>query len=175
MFGKTREFSETENRDQVASVDADAFFGDEAAAEEAAKTADLADRVHQVEAQINSQFTSMAAYAQIAQEQIELARAESMNANERTERRVIELIERERADRIESTTGQTASTGWAAPDVNARLDALERAVGDIQHGLNECLERQKSLAEAITTLFEPKSATLPPPSTDGPIDELALS
>ena len=79
------------------------FFGDEAAAAEAAEIDALRERVVQVESQINSQFTSLATYAQIAQEQVELARAEARAATERSEKRVIELVERERADRITST------------------------------------------------------------------------
>ena len=35
-----------------------------------------------------------------------------------------------------------------------RLDALDVAVGEIRSGLADCLQRQKELAEAITTMFE---------------------
>ena len=92
MFGKTRDINDTDTLDSSAI---DEFFGDEAAAATSAEIHDLRDRVEQVESQINSQFTSLATYAQIAQEQVELARAEARAATERSEQRVTSLIERE--------------------------------------------------------------------------------
>ncbi len=183
MFGKTKELSELDANDELTP---EAFFGDEEAAAEAAKVDDLAGRVRQVEAQINSQFTSMAAYAQIAQEQVELARSESAMAINRSESRMVELIERERHDRLDSsrsTAEPGQGHGWGSPDVEARLTNLEAAVAEIRQGLSECLARQKALADAITALFEPvanpqASDTLPPPipaDDDGPIDELSLA
>ncbi|BAN00507.1 hypothetical protein [Ilumatobacter coccineus] len=198
MFGKTRDIDEIDN-----DLGVEQFFGDEAAAAEVVRVDDLHHRVTQVEQQISSQFTSMAAYAQIAQEQIETARSEAKHATERTERRMTELIERERADRIEAsgTAAPAAGSAWTAPDVAARLDTLERSVAEIKHGLNECLARQKALADAITALFEPQTnaghaaesgthadatldgatddsapgdAILPPPASNEPIGGLSI-
>src|SRR6056297_1421924 len=160
MFGKTRE---TNEMDKLHDGD---FFGDEAAAAEAASVDQLRDRVEAVEAQINSQFTSLATYAQIAQEQVELARAEARSHTECAEQRVTSLIERERADRVQSITGEAPA--GSAPDVTARLDALEHSVALLRRGLDECLARQKQLADAITTLFDRDASgggeTLPPPA-----------
>lgn len=169
MFGKTKEVNDR----SLDSPTIDDFFGDEEAADQGAQIEDLRDRVKQVEGQINSQFTSMAAYAQIAQEQIELARAESKAETERAESRTTQLIERERADRLGSAMSGGHSTGVSS-DVEARLNALEDAVDTIKVGINDCLSRQKALADAITALFEPKQATLPPPVADGPIGGLAM-
>lgn len=182
MFGKTKELNEID----ISDLDAEGFFGDEAAAAETAQIDHIEARVRQVESQINSQFTSMAAYAQIAQEQVELARSEASMAVNRSERRVVELIERERNDRINGQsvgTGEPGADGWSSPAVQARLATLESSVAEIRHGLSECLARQKALADAITALFEPVAhphevSTLPPPSApiddDGPIDGLSL-
>ncbi len=169
MFGKTKD-----------AIDDDftGIFGDEEAADNEAQFDQLRERVQHVEGQIHSQFTSMAAYAQIAQEQIELTRAESRAENEQSERRVTQLIERERAERLGMPTpGHDPGT---SSDVDARLDSLEVAVEAIKVGLSDCLSRQKALADAITALFQPAdaspvSATLPPPSIDGPIGDLSLA
>lgn len=183
MFGKIKDTDDTDT-----DLTVEQFFGDEAAAAETVRVDELHHRITQVEAQISSQFTSMAAYAQIAQEQIETARSEAKHATERTERRVTELIERERADRIEALHGQTGVSGWTAPEVESRLDQLELAVHQIQHGLNECLARQKALADAITALFEPQRQAapapapvaqsaggfFPPPATSAPISDLSM-
>jgi|GEM_PF-1543509 len=153
MFGKTKESTDTDT-----SVDTDVaigeFFGDEAAVAEEVRMNDLFQRVSGVEQQINSQFTSMAAYAQIAQEQIEMVRSEAQHANERSEQRVIGLIERERDDRL--------GVDGATPDVTSRLDSLERQVGEIRDSLQQCLSNQKALADAITDLFT-QPTTIPAP------------
>jgi hypothetical protein len=149
MFGKPRDGDDSDLLDSSAI---DGFFGDEAAAANALEVHELAHRVEQVEAQISSQFTSLATYAQISQEQIELARSEAKAATERSEQRLTSLVERERADRISFVNGQAPA--GSAPDVTARLDALEHSVAQIRKGLDECLLRQKALADAITTMFE---------------------
>jgi DNA repair exonuclease SbcCD ATPase subunit len=153
MFGKTRDINDTDTLDSSAI---DEFFGDEAAAENTVEIHDLRDRVEQVESQINSQFTSLATYAQIAQEQVELARAEARAATERSEQRVTSLIERERADRITSFTGKAPE---GSPDITSRLDALEQSVARIQKGLDESRQQQKDLATAITAMFDRLAAT----------------
>ncbi len=63
MFGKPRDIDDTDLLDSSAI---DGFFGDEAAAANALEVHELQHRVEQVEAQISSQFTSLATYAQIA-------------------------------------------------------------------------------------------------------------
>ncbi len=179
MFGKARDDHDSSTLDTSAL---DEFFGDEAAAENSVEISDLRDRVDQVESQINSQFTSLATYAQIAQEQVELARSEAKAATERSEQRLTSLIERERADRVSSSMGVAPAD---APGTTARLDALEQSVALIQQGLDECRQQQKDLAVAITTMFDRLSAPAPfaPPCTtpieidpplDGPISDLAL-
>lgn len=165
MFGKTKDALD----DDFIGV-----FGDEAAADQEAQLDQLHDRVKQIEGQISSQFTSMAAYAQIAQEQIELARAESQSATVRSESRLIQLIESERSDRITASGGAT-TTATVSNAVDTRLTALEEAVETIKVGINDCLSRQRALADAITSLFDPSAAAvLPPPAADGPIGGLSL-
>ncbi len=149
MFGKTHELNDTGILDEMSS---DGFFGDESAADEAAQIDVLRDRVSQAESQISSQFTSLATYAQIAQEQIELARAEAKASTERSEQRLTALIERERADRISST--DVEAPDGSGHDATARIDALEHSVAQIKATLDECLAQQKALAEAINRLFE---------------------
>jgi hypothetical protein len=159
MFGKTRDSHDTDTLDTSAFAE---FFGDEAAAEREVEIHNLRDRVEQVESQISSQFTSLATYAQIAQEQVELARSEARAANERSEQRLTALIGRERADRLAAATGG-APTG--TPKMGERLDALESAVARIQRGLDDCRVQQMELALAITTMVE--RLTVPQPHAKG--------
>ena len=117
MFGKQRDIDDTDILDSSAI---DGFFGDEAAAETVVEVHELQHRVQQVESQISSQFTSLATYAQIAQEQVELARSEAKAATERSERRLTTLVERERADRISSFTGQAPAGSVPRGDHSSR-------------------------------------------------------
>jgi len=188
MFGKTRDIHDPDMLDTSALDD---FFGDGTAAENSVEIHDLRDRVEQAESQINSQFTSLATYAQIAQEQIELARSEAKAATDRSEQRITSLIERERADRITAFTGEAPE---GSPDITSRLDALEHSVARIQKGLDDCRQQQKELASAITAMFDrlspsavapgfapPAVSTFAPPvisptvDATGPISGLALN
>jgi hypothetical protein len=148
MFGRPRDIHDTDTLD---ARTLDEFFGDEAAAENSVEIHELRDRVEQVEAQISSQFTSLATYAQIAQEQVELARSEAKAATERSEQRLTSLIERERTDRITATTGVAPGSSH---DITARLDALEQSIVRIQKSLDESRQQQKHLALAITAMFD---------------------
>ena len=155
MFGKPRDIHDTDTLD---TSELDEFFGDEAAAATSVEIHDLRDRVKQVESQISSQFTSLATYAQIAHEQVELARSESKAATERSEHRLTSLIERERADRL------TASADLApenSADIDSRLDALEHSVAHIQASLDDCRRQQQDLSVTITTLFDRLTASTP--------------
>ena len=146
MFGKTKDTIDHDGTTE-GDLTVDDFFGDEAAVAETVRVDHLQHRVTQVEQQINSQFTSLAAYAQIAQEQVEMVRSEALHANERSEQKVIALVERERADRLTDATGVI--------DVTARLDSLDAQIEEIRQGLQLCLSNQKALADAITDLFQP--------------------
>jgi hypothetical protein len=150
MFGKTKDHIDTGDHGED-DLTVDDFFGDEAAVAEAVRVDHLQQRVTQVEQQINSQFTSLAAYAQIAQEQVEMVRSEALHASERSEQKVIALIERERGDRINESNGGV--------DVTARLDAMDAQIAEIRQGLQLCLSNQKALADAITDLFRPQPST----------------
>ena len=148
MFGKTRDPIDHDGTTE-GDLTVDDFFGDEAAVAETVRVDHLQQRVAHVELQINSQFTSLAAYAQIAQEQVEMVRSEALHSNERSEQKVIALVERERADRLADATG--------VADVTARLDSLDAQIDEIRQGLQLCLSNQKALADAITDLFQPVS------------------
>jgi uncharacterized phage infection (PIP) family protein YhgE len=190
MFGKARDIHDPDTLDTSAL---DEFFGDGAAAENTVEIHELRDRVEQVEAQISSQFTSLATYAQIAQEQVEFARSEAKAAMERSEQRLTSLIERERADRITSFTGVTPSgapEGAAehSSETSSRLDVLEQSITQLAEGLDQCRQQQKDLAHAITAMFDwltessvlrvkrdasTRSTKLPAPSPAASTDEPA--
>ena len=123
MFGTARD---TNDPDTLDSNGFDEFFGDEeAAADNSVEIHVMRNRIDQVESQINSQFTSLATYAQIAQEQVELARSEAKASTEGSDQRLTSSIERERADRVTVSTGVAPDS---SPDIASRLDVLAHSV-----------------------------------------------
>jgi hypothetical protein len=181
MFGKARELNDIAHGEGSTIED---FFGDESAAAEVARVDVLHHRITQVELQITSQFTSLATYAQIAQEQVELARAEAKASTERSEQRLTALIERERADRLEAaesgdSAGTVVSIGSARSAMDDRLDALERSVAQVIVTLDGCFAQQLALAEAIDKLFQQQHgphapAALPPPVVADIVDDATM-
>ena len=170
MFGKTRDFLDHHAALDTSAIDG--ILGDEEAASAAAEMVDLRRRVEQAESQIASQLTSLATYAQIAQEQVELARSEARAQTERSEQRMTSLIERERADRTAALQGGPSGV---SPELVERLDALERSVALLQHGLDDCRQQQKALAMAITTMFERVAPVKPVVITEAPRADVPLA
>lgn len=153
MFGKTKDPIDHDETNE-GDLAVDDFFGDEAAVAESVRVDQLQQRVAQVELQVNSQFTSLAAYAQIAQEQVEMVRSEALHSTQRSEQKVIGLLERERADRLTDGTG--------VRNVTVHLDSLDAQISEIRQSLQLCLSNQKALADAITDLFQPEAAVSSP-------------
>jgi hypothetical protein len=174
MFGKIKD---DDDMQALTTNSGDGVFGDEVGAAQAALINELVDRIEQTEAQMRSQFTSMAAYAQIAQEQIDLARGEAKAEADRTHAVLTKLIERERADRIaaigsapkiDAIVDEHAALRGAIDEIterldvtHQRLDAVEAVTSELATGLRECLALQKTLAEAISIHFTTQPAPAP--------------
>jgi uncharacterized small protein (DUF1192 family) len=130
MFGRTKEWSELETSGE--------FLPDDEHARAAVLVAELRERLAVVETQLKSQYLSMAAYAQIAQEQVEFARAEArdMTPDDRVavlhheiadlRSQLVEMRE-SHADllaQLRSSQGAaTPSSGMPMPIAAARVDA----------------------------------------------------
>lgn len=154
MFRRTNEFPDAD-ADRIEYSSRDDFFGDEDGTARTAGIEVLGARVTHVEAQIASQFTSLATYSQIAHEQIELVRGEARHETERNTARVIALVDQERADRLATPS---------AADLEDRLATIETQITEITAMLQQCLASQSALLDAVTGLV----AT---PLTDPPVAE----
>src|SRR5262245_21575768 len=78
------------------------IFGDEQAAKLQAEVVELRQMVADLSAQVHAQFTTISAHAEIAREQVELARNEARADLERTRELLIRLVERTREDLSDS-------------------------------------------------------------------------
>lgn len=151
MFRRSKDFPDA-GRSRAAYSSQDDFFGDEDGTARGVQLDELGGRITQVEAQIASQFTSLATYSQIAQEQTELVRGEARHETDRNTARVIALVEQERADRIAASDG---------PELDERLELIETQIADIHTSLQQCLASQHALVETVAGLVAKPLAESP--------------
>jgi uncharacterized coiled-coil protein SlyX len=131
-----------------------AIFGDEEAAqlraeldELRATMAELADRVH-------SQFTTIAAHAEIARTQAEQARAEARADLDRTRDTVFGLIEQVRAEPTSALHVPGSPPGPSVASQQDRLDALDQRLVHLAQTVDLCFDRQRELADTMAALID---------------------
>lgn len=132
------------------------IFGDEEAAalrrdldEMRADVRSLGDRLH-------AQFTTIAAHAEIARQQTELARAEARADLERTRETLIGLIETVRAE-VADAGGYHVPGSRPGPSVDAaieRVTAVETAMSSVQATVERCFARQNELADTMAAFVD---------------------
>lgn len=126
--------------------------------EQAAKDSanDVRERLATVEEQLRSQFTSMATYAQIAQQAVELARAEARADLDREKATIVSLVERVREEQTDGgvVDDHAPSTSGVSSATLMRLQALEERLDVITSQFAQCLRSQEDLANSIAAMFE---------------------
>lgn len=146
------------------------FLPDESTESARAIAIDLRERLAKLEQQMLSQYSAMAAYATIAQQSVETARAESRHDLDRSQATMIGLIERVRRDCTDAIVGVRARLDGAratgvdgvadAPPTGplglGRLDALEARVEALEHVLEAAMETQRQLTDTVGVLMREK-------------------
>ena len=139
---------------QAANLGQHAIFGDEEAAtlradvdELRATMAELTDRLH-------SQFTTISAHAEIARNQVELARDEARADLERTRERLLGLIEHVRAEATPTTPAPFAAPSPSAEPQHQRLDLVEAQIGQLGETVERCFRRQNELADTMAAFLD---------------------
>ncbi len=129
--------------------------------EQAAQTAaaDVRDRLATLEGQLKSQFTSMAAYAQIAQEAVGVARAEARADLDREKATIVTLVERVHNELLgEAPRHPLAPPSAPQPSVDistlARLALLEDKFERMSQQFTQVMRSQEELANSIAMMFE---------------------
>ena len=123
--------------------------------------ADVTVRLDTVEQQLLSQYTSIAAYAQIAQQSVDTARAEARADLDREKATLISLVERVRSecapDGVHAASFEMLQAGSTASRdavTTSRLDTLEGKFDRMNQLFAQCLRNQEELANSIATLLE---------------------
>ena len=118
---------------------------------------ELRDRMVKVEQQVLAQYTATAAYATLAQQSVEQARAESRADLDRSQATIIGLLDRLRAEMGNRLDGLDArpSAGHAVPgDTAARLSAMEERMKGVLHALEGCVHENMMLRQQIEELVQ---------------------
>jgi len=149
-----------------------AIFGDEEAARLRSDLDELRGQFAMLTDQVNAQFTSIAAHAAIAREQVAVAREEGRADMERSRDTLIGLIEQVRAEaggpglRIPGS-----APGPSVTATNERIASLEAAVEELAATVEDCFARQERMAETMSAFID----TLLSEQRGEPVAGLALT
>jgi DNA repair exonuclease SbcCD ATPase subunit len=170
MFGRTKEWSELEGMGE--------FLPDDEQARTAAMIAELRERLTVVETQLKSQYLSMAAYAQIAQEQVDFARAEARADHDRGFQTLVGLMEQLRAEYRLTADDRVAALEQEVAALRAELAELRAARADATPSVGMPMPLA---AQRVDLPFAPQVAEAAidpwlaePVGDDQPIDELSM-
>ena len=136
------------------------FLPDDSVDESRAFTNDLRDRVAKLETQMMQQYTAMAAYATIAQRNVETVQAEMRSDIDRAQSTSVGLIERVRREcneQIQALRGQGVGGQGAAADqsaTNARFAVMEQRFEALATALERSIQNQCVLAEQLAVLLD---------------------
>jgi chromosome segregation ATPase len=134
-----------------------AFLPEVGTQEAQTAVADVRERLDKVESQLMSQYTSIAAYSQIAQRSVETARAEARADLDRERNLLISLVERAREEwhnDVSRGEGAASAISGGNADAALRLITLEERFAHINELFTECLRNQEELANSIASLLE---------------------
>lgn len=144
-------------RSRTAHITAEqGIFGDEDAAALRAEVAELREVVAQIGAQVQSQFTTIAAHAEIARQQAEHTRDEARADLDRTRGVLIDLIERVRSEIGGASPGTLpgATPSEGAAGGQERIEAIERRLEEVVQAVTTCFDRQRELADTMAALVD---------------------
>lgn len=150
------------------------FLPDETAQDVKIASNDLRERVGKLETQMMAQYTAMAAYAQIAQNNTEAVRAEGRHDLDRSQSTVIGLIERVRRECTDAVQGAQARQGTGEGSDDARVGRLEARFEGLAAALERSIETQRALAEQVAALIDEKMHREGWLVADGTSDDLSL-
>ena len=143
-------------------------FGNEEAARLQSEIADMKGLLAELSAQVSSQFTTIAAHAEIARQQVDFARNEAHANLERTREMLIGLLEQVRAEPGYHQAG--SAPGPSSSATIERLQAVEAQLAKALETTNSCFHRQNELADTMAAFIDTMMFT----GRDEPVTGLAL-
>ncbi|MAT04649.1 MAG: hypothetical protein CL424_06370 [Acidimicrobiaceae bacterium] len=129
------------------------IFGDEEAAAVRAELDELRSQFVALAERVNAQFTSIAAHAEIAREQVCVAREEARSDMERTRETLIGLIETVRAE-ASGLHVAGAAPGASVASAHERVAGVEAAVASLQLTVEELALRQVRMGDTMAAFID---------------------
>jgi hypothetical protein len=132
------------------------FLPDEAAENASTVAVELRKRLVKVEQQVMSQYTSMAAYATIARQDVESTKAESRSDLDRSQATLIGLLEKLRTEVSVRLDGleRRSSGGDLSGDADSRLGRVEAQLASALEALQLCVRENEELRGQVAELVE---------------------
>jgi hypothetical protein len=116
-------------------------------------TVDLLEaRVAELEQQVLAQFSALAAYATIAEQAVDTARAEARSDLDRNRTTILGLVDQLHREVL------SRGTGSAEHDGRSQLDALAGRIDDLTGSLDQVVRQQRELAASVAELVEHRMA-----------------
>lgn len=134
------------------------IFGDEDAAEMRSEIAQLRAMIIETNDQVHSQFTTIAAHAQIAREQADFAREEAHANLERTREMLIGLLEQVHAEPDRTHHQPGSAPGASIESQQERIAAIEARISTIADTTSYCFRRQHELADTMVAFLDTMTA-----------------
>lgn len=133
------------------------FLPDEAIEGSHSAIADLRARMLKLEQQVMAQYTAMASYATIAQQNVETSRAESRSDIDRSQSTVIGLMEKLRAEMMARLSGADVRAGGMQSltvDGATRLASLEEQLVKLTDALEIYARENTELKAKVARMVE---------------------
>lgn len=156
------------------ALEQEGFLPDEAAVDARTGQVELRDRVTKLEQQVMGQYTAMAAYATIARQDVETARAEARAEIDRSQATSIGLMEKVRREFSDELHGVEHRLGSGPDGGGSRIVALEATVRELRAALDESLAAQRRLTEQVASLVREQMEREGWLASNGHADELSL-
>jgi ElaB/YqjD/DUF883 family membrane-anchored ribosome-binding protein len=139
-----------------------ALFGDEDAAAIRSELSELRSVLSELNVQVQSQFTTIAAHAEIARQQADFIRDEAQANLDRTRETLIGLLEQVRRESGEVEFGPDRGgtrAPWSPPGPSAmltaeRVGAVEMQLASALDTVQLCFQRQQDLAATMEALLD---------------------
>lgn len=129
------------------------ILGDEAVAELLTTVEQLRTEVADLKARVDSQFTTIAAHAEIARQQAEFARDEARSDLERSRETLIGLIEQVRSGGPDVHVPGTPP-GPSTETTTERVGETERRIDELTTTVERCFARQNELADTMAAFLD---------------------
>jgi uncharacterized phage infection (PIP) family protein YhgE len=137
------------------------FLPEESEEQATAVAIELRHRLNKVEQQVQALYTSMAAYATIAQQNVDTARAEARADTDRAQATLIGLTEKLRNEMLARMSGadhRAAPLATMASDGNDRMADLEDKLSTMASALEIYARENAALKEHVSTLMAERMA-----------------